>query len=292
MKKRSKKSITNGKHSFLFWLVVPLVFLWLSIGYVVGSLKDKPLWLSSSKGASNTEVSSPYYQEYAGIDGDLEQPFITFWFDDAWLSQYINAYPVLRDYNYNAAISVPTAAVESQNYMNWAQVSLLANDGWEITNHSISHNCDMGGWDKELVKKEYRNSKLALWKHKLPSDIFVTPCGVDSSVMREEAGKNFIAYRTVDPGYNDPSDFDFYNIKVRNIDANVSMTEIKSWIDYAKENNLWAILVFHRIGDLAKQINDDTFNTSNEDFAEIVAYVHQQDIQVVVPSQILSTVIE
>ena len=26
----------DGQHSFLFWLVVPIILVWLSIGYVIG----------------------------------------------------------------------------------------------------------------------------------------------------------------------------------------------------------------------------------------------------------------
>ncbi|MDO8489489.1 MAG: polysaccharide deacetylase family protein, partial [Candidatus Omnitrophota bacterium] len=205
----------NGKHSFLFWMAVPVILIWLTIGYITGIIGDKPIWFKSQKASAQTIPVEPYFQNHASFYGNLDQPFVTFWFDDAWLSQYLEAYPILKASNFTGTMAVPVNAVEAPGYMNWAQLKVIQKDGWEITNHSLAHDCSMQNWDREKIAHELTTSKLILWKNNLSSDIFVTPCGVDSSVMRSEATRNFMGYRTVDPGYNDPKDLNAYNLKVR-----------------------------------------------------------------------------
>lgn len=287
-----QNKFSEGKHSFLFWMILPLIMIWLSFSYVIGLVKNKPLWYENEKMVVTADKTTPYISDYEPLNILLDQPYITLWFDDAWLSQYMVAYPELKSLGFNGTIAVPVNAIETPNYMNWAQLRALQKDGWEITNHSLTHNCNMQDWEKDQIIKEYKASKLILWKNKLSSDIFVTPCGVDSNVMREEAQKYFLGYRTVDPGFNDLSNLDFNNLKVKNMDKNVNLDDTYGWIDHAKETNTWLNLVFHLIGEETKSSNDEKYNTNLNDFRDILEYIKSSGIKVVVPSQILFSTIK
>jgi hypothetical protein len=281
-----KTDIKTHKHTYLFWLIIPIIVVWLTIGYVIGFLREKPIWYKSDQ---QLQDAPPHLQQYKKIPGGLDQPFVTFWFDDAWLSQYMKAYPELRTNDFPGTIAVPTDLIEKPGYMNWAQLRIMRDNGWEITNHSKSHNCKMNTWDENKIKQEYKASRLTLWKNQLTSDIFVTPCGVDSPIMRAEAEKLFVAYRTVDPGFNNTTDFDIYNLKVKNIDSDVKLNEILGWIDTARKNKSWLIIVFHKIDEVGATRADDQFNTSLQDFKKIVDHVKSQNIRVVTPSQIIQS---
>lgn len=278
----------HGRHSFLFWLILPGIMVWLTVGYITGILFDKPKWLTSAS-VSESENIVPYFTEHNDFTEDLDQPFLTFWFDDAWLSQYTLAYPILSKNDFLGTIAVPVNAIETSDYMNWAQLRNVQKNGWEINNHTLAHNCEMDEWDVEKVNFEFKNSKFILWKNGLTSDILVTPCGVDSKTMRQEAEKMFVAYRTVDPGYNDPKNVDFYNLKVRNIDNRTKLDEIYTWIDEAIENKYWVILVFHKVGEHPTTPTGDEFNVPIEDFRKIVDYVKESGIKVVTPTQIIAS---
>lgn len=285
--KRIKINHPDGKHSFLFWLILPLLLAWMSISYVSGFVKDKPLWASSKSEPANNKTIY-YYQDYGSLSENLNQPFVTFWFDDAWLSQYTTAFPVLEKFKMPGVIAVPVNLVEKNGYMNWAQLRTLQKAGWEMTNHSIDHDCTMNEWSRDQVTREYTNSKFILWKNNLSSDIFVTPCGVDSNIMREEAHKNFIAYRTVDPGLNDPKNVNFYNLKVKNVDNDeVDLSTMKEWIDDAKKESAWLIIVFHKVGEKRTSAVNDEFNIDKNDLIKLVEYIKEQNVKVVVPHQIL-----
>jgi len=288
-KSKARQSIVQPtkeeRRSYLFWLVVPILLIWLTFGYVMGHFREQPLWANQGKLDPDIADIIPFFQSYQPVTKTLEQAYITFWFDDAWLSQYMTAYPMLKTYGYPGTIAVPINAIETPNYMNWAQLRTLQKNGWEITNHGLKHDCTMDAWNRERVVSEYEISKLTLWKNKLTSDIFVTPCGVDSAVMRQEAGRAFLGYRTVDPGVNELSNIDFYNLKVRNIDSHVSVDDVKRWIDDADASHAWVILVFHRVGENGGELTDETFNIRKEDFEAILEHIKAKNIQVVVPSQ-------
>ena len=262
---------------------------WFSIAYITGILFDKPLWVQTKVAETNDKQVVPYFAQNGSLAINLDQPFVSFWFDDAWLSQYLKAYPILKEKNYPGVMAVPVNAVDTNNYMNWAQLKVIQKDGWQITNHSLSHNCEMQTWAEDKIAYEYKTSKLILWKNGLASDIFVTPCGVDSPIMLAQAEKQFMGYRTVNPGFNDPKNFSFYGFKVKNIDDKTTVAEMKGWIDEAKKNNLWLILVFHKIGDAIGEATSDEFNTSTSDFKAVVDYVSASNINVVVPQQIMAS---
>jgi len=293
MKKKKTRNTVNrqdNKHSFLFWLAIPVLLFWVSLGYVIGLFRESRL--NPEGNATATSVVLSHFQEYESVPENLDKPVITFWFDDAWLSQYMNAYPILKTQGFSAAVGVPTSAVEAPNYVNWSQLRILQENGWEITNHSVSHNCEMDSWNEEAVLNEYQKSKLILWKNKLASDIFVSPCGVDSEIMRSAAKKMFLGYRTVDPGYNELSGVDFYDLKVQNVTNQTKFSDVKQWVDETKDNNYWLIIVFHKVGEISKTLNDDEFNVTIDNFKDIVSYVKEQEIQVVIPSQILQAKIQ
>jgi peptidoglycan/xylan/chitin deacetylase (PgdA/CDA1 family) len=284
---RIESSRTDGRHSFLFWLIVPVILVWLSMSYIVGFGKEAPKWGASSNLQAATSGAIPFVNEYNPINSVENRSFITLWFDDAWLSQYMSAYPLVKSYGYKGVIAVPTDAIDEPGYMNWAQLRVVQKNGWEIANHSIGHDCEMDKWNKDQVIDEYRFSKLVLWKNRLSSDIFTTPCGVDSDTMRGLANKYFLGYRTVNPGYNDLSNLDFYDLKVKNVDDETTIDNIQDWIDYAEENNSWLILVLHRIGEPTDSAIDDQYNTSIEELKQTLDYIKTNEIEVVVPGEIL-----
>jgi hypothetical protein len=277
----------DGTHSFLYWLAIPLILLWLAGGYLIGATGDRPAWYNP---VSPSQIS-PYLSSIPALP-QTDTGYITIWFDDAWLSQYLVAFPLFQKYGFPGVIAVPINAVEQKDYMNWAQLQIMQTSGWEITNHSTIHDCEMHTWPVDKVRREYRASKLALWKHRLSSDILVTPCGVDSGIMRDEAAKAFLAYRTVNPGDNRISTLDLNNLRVRNIDNQTTPEQIKSWIDNAKNPDQWEILVLHQLGENTNPANTDIYNLDPKVLNEILEYIKQTQIPVVTPSQIISFVIQ
>lgn len=279
------KSLLRTNHSFLFWLTIPIFIIWLSFGYIVGFITDRPSWKTAETKTTLNAVI-PYFQTLT--PAPKNGPFlVSFWFDDAWISQYLKAYPLLTSFGYKAAVAVPANAIETANYMNWAQLRVLQKNGWEITNHSSRHDCQMDKWNETQVIREYQTSRLALWRQGLTSDIFVTPCGVDSPVMRNLANKYFLAYRTVNPGFNELQKPDPYNLKIKNLDDQTTLPIVSSWITEAKANNSWLILVFHKIDDNSKEVGAEKYNITLDNLTKILQVIKTSGAQIVTPGQVI-----
>ena len=277
----------DGRHSFLYWLVIPLVMIWFAASYLIGSFTDQPKWQFPSSVPSAAGPVAPHLAAYSPLPPS-DRGYITLWFDDAWLSQYLIAYPLLQNYGFTGIVAVPSGAVEQPNYMNWAQLQILQKSGWEIADHSVSHDCQMHTWSPEQINREYRSSKLTLWKHQLTADIFVTPCGVDSPAMRDQAQKAFFGYRTVNPGANDPDNLDFYDLKVRNLDDQTTIENIQSWIDTAVSQNQWLILVFHQLGKESGSGDWEKYELQESSLTRILDHIKEVEIPVITPGQVIS----
>src|SRR3989344_2020712 len=276
----------DGQHSFLFWLVVPLIILWLVIGYVFGSVSDTPIW-RSVQNYSTTNPANPFFKDYAALPNNTDG-YITFWFDDAWLSQYMVAYPLMKEAGLKGTIAVPVVAIGQKDYMNWAQLRIIQDDGWEIANHSLKHDCNMQSLSEDQIKTDLTTARNILWSQKLSATVFVPPCGVDSPTLRSEASKLFQGYRTVDPGFNPVDTLDPYNMKVKNIENNTKVDDIKLWIDQTKKDKAWLILLFHKVGEPIKDVNSERYDINKDDFEDIIKYVQENNITVITPSQIIN----
>src|SRR3989344_1784541 len=174
------------KHSLIYWVIVPVILFWLTVNYIIGSLRHRPSWLENGqKTAGVPSTVLPYTRVFNALPKS-DHGYVTLWFDDIWTSQYLNAYPVLARYNLKATLAVPASMIDKSGRMNLTQVQLLQDKGWEITNHSNVHDCGMHLWEPAKIKGDLSEAKVALWKDKLTSDIFVSPCGVTSPVLDAE----------------------------------------------------------------------------------------------------------
>jgi len=71
---------------------------------------------------------------------ELPDRAIAITFDDAYLSIYTKAYPLLRQHNLPFTIFVATELVAtSRRYLNWQQLAEMAEHGARIANHTKSH---------------------------------------------------------------------------------------------------------------------------------------------------------
>lgn len=94
-------------------------------------------------------------------------------FDDADESIFFNAYPILNKYGFAATIFVISDFVGLNNFwdhnllgnkskhLNWDQLKILCDDGWEIGSHTASHR-DLTKLTEKDIEIELKKSKLTL----------------------------------------------------------------------------------------------------------------------------------
>lgn len=272
----------NSKMHIAGWLVLPLLWL-LLVNYVW--IKEVVLssgWMILSEdeqvlGASVEPVRTPlpeFNWEKTGL--------VTFWFDDAWLSQYEVGFPILERFDMPGTIAVPTHLVSYDAYMNWNQIQRLQFNGWETTSHTRTHICTWGLVDSETMYQEVKMSQVDLWKKGLRADHFVAPCGVDESLM-EMVRETYSSSRTVAPGLNPLPVVDPYHLRAHTLRSTTTIDDFNSWIKQAKNERSWLILMFHQIDD-----SEAEFSVKPDVFYEMVQAVSKSELPVVLPTQALS----
>ena len=98
--------------------------------------------------------------------------------DDAFLSFYENAWPILKEKKIPFILFVSTREVGSFNYMNWEQIKNISNEDFvEIGNHSHSHEYLIDK-NNETIKNDITTS-INIFKKKLGrnSEFFSYPFG-------------------------------------------------------------------------------------------------------------------
>lgn len=212
---------------------------------------------------------------------------VSFTFDDGFADSLTKAAPTLQKYglagtNYVIPGCVGTVgtcvADEEASYLTWTEVTQLQNQyGWEIGSHSYSHPL-MTTLTATQLEQEVSLAKSEFIAHGFTNvKAFASPYGDYNSATEAAIAKYHTSHRGfADIGYN-AWPYAPHLLYVQQVQAGVTVDTVKAYIDAAKANNTWLILVFHRIEDAASTDPEDyQYNTADLD--AIAAYVKAQGI--------------
>jgi len=136
------------------------VLMYHKIGDPPAGSKLKPLWVSQEKFRKQMAYLSDegfhpvtfkdVYDHWDGKSTLPSQPVVIS-FDDGYVNNYTEAFPVLRDFGFRATIFVVVQTVGWENHwhdpkleerismITWAQLKELQRAGWEIGSHTMGH---------------------------------------------------------------------------------------------------------------------------------------------------------
>jgi peptidoglycan/xylan/chitin deacetylase (PgdA/CDA1 family) len=83
-------------------------------------------------------------------------------FDDGNLDNYTNAFPIMQKYGFTGVLYIVSNRLQSDGYLNVAQIKEMAAAGWEVGSHSISHPSLTGNLDPAFIRHEIVDSKKQL----------------------------------------------------------------------------------------------------------------------------------
>ncbi len=214
---------------------------------------------------------------YFTDDGDFvdieDIGMVSITFDDGYSSVLENAFPIMEKYGYKGTAYIVPAFVKRAGYMSWEEISVLVDNGWEIGSHTMGH-FDLTEISKERVHYELFMSKYVL-ESRLGVEVnsFASPYGYYNEEVVKMISNHYQNHRTAWPdGLNDLplGENERYLLKGVAGDTN-SPEEVKRWIDRAKEEGKYLILIFHRIGE------EGEYNTSVDDFENIIEHLHKEN---------------
>lgn len=201
-------------------------------------------------------------------------------FDDALSSTYTNVVPILEEYDMQATIFIPTQYVGLTDYMTWSQIKSLQNVyGWEVGSHTVNHS-ELPLLTTTQIRTQLVRSKNILTNRGLKVTSFASPFGAYDNRVLIETAKLYNVHR----GFWDRNDLNVYPYNnsvftVKSVESATTLQQVETWIDQAKAENKWLVLVFHEVQtDLDP---DYEYTTTINDLKYIVEYISNSGINVV-----------
>jgi peptidoglycan/xylan/chitin deacetylase (PgdA/CDA1 family) len=92
--------------------------------------------------------------------GELPLRPVLITFDDGNLDDYENAFPIMHELGFVGAMYIVSNRLQAKGYINVEQLQEMADDGWEIGSHAVSH-ADLTV-DYSVARYEILQSRLTL----------------------------------------------------------------------------------------------------------------------------------
>jgi peptidoglycan/xylan/chitin deacetylase (PgdA/CDA1 family) len=132
------------------------------------------------KNKNYTPISPSELVDFFDDGGSLPLKPVLITLDDAYEDNYINAFPILKEYGFKATIFTPTGLVQNPEYLNWEEIKEMSDTGLiYFGNHTWSHHASKGA--PEVLKKEISLADTQLTeKGQNDAKIFAYPYGSPS----------------------------------------------------------------------------------------------------------------
>ncbi len=195
-------------------------------------------------------------------------------FDDGWTNQHNNANPVMKANGLVGTYNIISGELADQpDYMNVTQIKSLITDGNEIASHTITHP-DLTTMTAAQVNQEMSQSQTTLQNtFGIQVTDFAYPFGAYNGSTIATGSLYYQSQRTVNAGYNTKDNFNLTQLKIYEVDSNITQAQVKAWIDGAVANHSWLILVYHEVATTPTDPTDALYDTQPTDFAAEMNYL-------------------
>ena len=175
------------------------------------------------------------------------RPLLSMTFDDGHEDNAANALPILNQYGLKTTQCYATSFLEGKSQAVIDGALAFYRSGHEICSHTVNHPF-LTTQNAADLTYELQHSKQYLEKligQSVPH--FASPYGDYNVTVLAELKKHYQSHRSVDEGYNSKDNFNPYNLRVQNVLDTTSAAQVTAWIEQAKLDNTWLILVYHRV---------------------------------------------
>ncbi len=162
----------------------------------------------------------------------LPEKAIVLTFDDGYIDNYQNAFPVLKNYRFPATFFVITQFNDDNKsgYMSWSQLGDMARAGMEIGSHSVDHP-DLRAKSQAFQNQEIAGSKQTIeLRLGVPVRSFAYPSGkYDARTLQILQSSGYMAAVTEIQGIRQTSDkpFELKRIRIR---GSYNISDFAYWL--------------------------------------------------------------
>jgi hypothetical protein len=203
-------------------------------------------------------------------------------FDDGNVTDYSIAKPILDEYHLVGVSAIITSYINKPNFLSLDEIKALAADNWEIVSHTVDHP-DLTTLTPAQYDAELKNSLITLKGDGFTVNSIAFPFGAYNSDILADAETYYSSARDFEDGYNPQGSFPF-EIKIQKIVATTTVADVQGWIQHAKDNDEWLIIVTHLInsnGDNIYHVSPQVFEASIQAVADsgVPVITYQQGIE-------------
>lgn len=211
---------------------------------------------------------TPY--QYTSFD----QGIVTLTFDDGFEQNITTALPILAQYGFKMTECVATQYLEGIPEQE-ANIKLFSDAGHEICSHSVTHPYLTASTTQLNYELTHPQNYLRTLTGQ-PIQNFSSPFGDYNASVNNEIKKYYSSHRTTDEGFNSKDNLDVYRLRVQNMLTSTTLEQFQGWVNKAKTDKTWLILLYHVIG---PQIPEQ-YDTLQEDFNAQMAFLSSAGIPV------------
>lgn len=199
--------------------------------------------------------------------------------DDGWDTQFTGARPALNQRGIRSTYYIESETIRENwaNFMHAAEVQTLIGEGNEVACHTKTHK-DLTTLTAEEVESELRDSQAYLQtRFGLSVPAFASPYGRYNEAILSVVKKYYTSHRTVEHGQNFRGT-NIYKLRGYDVTSNVTVDSVRGWINKAKQDRTWVILLFHEFvsGTPTRSTQIDTAN-----FEAILDHVKASGLRIV-----------
>ncbi len=211
---------------------------------------------------------------------------VTLRFDDNRISQQNNALPKLNSAGLKGTfyvVSRQNADFGFSGYMSIAQIKAAAAQGHEIGAHTRTH-ADLAALSSSQQLQEIQGARQDIigWGGTGPVGSFAYPFGsYTATTIQIVKNAGFTSAAATIDGHVTLSS-DPYQLERRPVNSNISLTQLKQWIDQADANNTWLILGIH---DVLPSCGSNLYCTTTTTFNAMIDYLVQKGVPVVTTAE-------
>lgn len=178
---------------------------------------------------------------------------VSFTFDDGF-DTIVPASQMLAAHGFAATAYVITDQVDKDGRAKLSDLTTLQNAGWDIAAHAytqVDHALNYTELSPSEVEDDMVNTRAWLIAHGFQGyDHCAYPSGEFDATIVALAGTYFTSCRTIYAAQQELSPpSDARRLRVGYVTSSVTLATVERWIDEARANHEWLILVFHHFTD-------------------------------------------
>ena len=274
--------MNDGSVAYWNTIINTGTFDWRPLGFSIGNLPSvtKPISHIFVVAMIGNATGTAWFDDLHLTEYKSSGAAVTFMFDDGE-DNVLKAKAILDAKGFKASAPIPSSVVGQPGNVTRAQVRTLINGGWEIMGHGVNHD-DMTQMSLTTLRNELRQP-ITFFKNNFGVTIrsVAWPYGAYNGLVIQEArAAGYRSGRAYEIGSTGGATLPF-DVKIRSLEQGVTGATVAGWMNDAKANNRWVVLVGHSV----VPQGDDKYFTTEAQLKEIVNAVAASGLSVMTYDQ-------